>query len=74
MWMASVRRSKRRSSCTRRTGRPNEDRAADIDGAIALGPLAIACWAYDGDFPLDIESEYLPKHLLNHGWLGEFPT
>jgi hypothetical protein len=52
----------------------NEDRAADIDGAIALGPLAIACWAFDGDFPFDIESEYLPKHLLNHGWLGEFPT
>ncbi|KPL34984.1 hypothetical protein JI76_11805 [Streptomyces anulatus] len=52
----------------------NEDRAADIDGSIALGPLAIACLAYDADFPLDIESDYLPKHLLQRTWLGEFPT
>ncbi|MGW0698280.1 immunity 49 family protein [Streptomyces sp. NPDC002867] len=51
-----------------------EERATDIDGAMALGPLAIACWAYDGELPIDVESEYLPKHLLNHGWRGEFPT
>lgn len=51
-----------------------EERAADIDGSIALGPLAIACWAYDGEFPIEVESEYLPKHLLQHSWLGEFPT
>lgn len=52
----------------------DEDRAADIDGAVALGPLAIACLAYDGEIPIGVESEYLPKHLLQHGWLGEFPT
>ncbi|MEE1774207.1 immunity 49 family protein [Streptomyces sp. JV185] len=52
----------------------NEERAADIDGSIALGPLAIACLAYDGELPIDVESEYLPKHLLEHTWLGEFPT
>ncbi|MFC8713968.1 immunity 49 family protein [Streptomyces sp. NPDC057197] len=52
----------------------NEDRAADIDGSIALGPLAIACLAYDGKMPIGVESEYLPKHLLQHDWLGEFPT
>ncbi|MEI5033463.1 immunity 49 family protein [Streptomyces sp. S1A(2023)] len=52
----------------------NEDRATDIDGSIALGPLAIACLAYDADFPLDIESDYLPKHLLQRTWIGEFPT
>nr|WP_282687494.1 MULTISPECIES: immunity 49 family protein [unclassified Streptomyces] len=51
-----------------------EDRATDIDGSIALGPLAIACLAYDADFPLDIESDYLPKHLLQRTWIGEFPT
>ncbi|MGA4842068.1 immunity 49 family protein [Streptomyces sp. G45] len=51
-----------------------EERATDIDGAIALGPLAIACLAYDGQLPIDVESEYLPKHLLQHDWLGEFPT
>ncbi|MFD8822859.1 immunity 49 family protein [Streptomyces sp. NPDC059605] len=51
-----------------------EDRSTDINGSIALGPLAIACLAHDGKFPIDIESDYLPKHLLQHSWLGEFPT
>ncbi|MET9478993.1 immunity 49 family protein [Streptomyces sp. NPDC006638] len=45
-----------------------------IDGSFALGPLAIACLAYDGGFRIEVESEYLPKHLLERGWLGEFPT
>ncbi|GGR69527.1 hypothetical protein GCM10010252_04470 [Streptomyces aureoverticillatus] len=52
----------------------SEDREADIDGSIALGPLAIACLAYDAKFPIEVESDYVPKHLLQHGWLGEFPT
>ncbi|WP_446038374.1 immunity 49 family protein [Streptomyces sp. SID1121] len=52
----------------------DEDRAADISGSIALGPLAVACLAYDADIPIEVESEYLPKHLLERGWLGEFPT
>ncbi|MEU4200781.1 immunity 49 family protein [Streptomyces sp. NPDC026294] len=51
-----------------------EERKADIDGSIALGPLAIACLAFDGELPIEVDSEYLPKHLLHHGWLGEFPT
>ncbi|GGV71826.1 hypothetical protein GCM10010277_84090 [Streptomyces longisporoflavus] len=52
----------------------NEDRKSDIDGAIAIGPLAMACLAFDGGFPIEVESEYLPHHLLQHGWLGEFAT
>ncbi|MFF2652562.1 immunity 49 family protein [Streptomyces sp. NPDC058045] len=52
----------------------DEDRQARLDGSIALGPLAIACLAYDGRIPIEVESEYLPKHLLQHDWLGEFPT
>ncbi|MFF8639748.1 immunity 49 family protein [Streptomyces sp. NPDC015345] len=52
----------------------NQERKSDIEGSIALGPLAIACLAYDGNIPIGIESEYLPKHLLQHSWLGEFPT
>ncbi|NEC66075.1 immunity 49 family protein [Streptomyces sp. SID9727] len=51
-----------------------EDRTTDIDGSVALGPLAIACLAHDADFPLDIESDYLPHHLLQRTWIGEFPT
>ncbi|MER6304899.1 immunity 49 family protein [Streptomyces sp. NPDC001657] len=52
----------------------NEEREADIDGTLALGPLAMACLAYDGGLPVEVESGYLPKYLLEHGWLGEFPT
>ncbi|WP_327245087.1 immunity 49 family protein [Streptomyces sp. NBC_01320] len=52
----------------------DEDRAKDPDGRIALGPLAIACLAHDGEIPLTVESAYLPKHLLQRSWLGEFPT
>jgi hypothetical protein len=52
----------------------NEDRQAKLDGTIALGPLAIACLAFDGRIPIEVESDYLPKHLLQHDWLGEFPT
>ncbi|MFF8972494.1 immunity 49 family protein [Streptomyces sp. NPDC014995] len=51
-----------------------EDREKDIDGAVALGPLAIACLAYDGELPIEVESEYLPHFLLRRAWLGEFPT
>ncbi|OKJ76195.1 immunity 49 family protein [Streptomyces sp. CB02460] len=51
-----------------------EERTADINGSVALGPLAIACLAYDADFPLDVESEYLPQHLLQRSWVGEFPV
>ncbi|MFF2013321.1 immunity 49 family protein [Streptomyces sp. NPDC058195] len=52
----------------------SEERSTETGGSIALGPLAIACLAYDGKFPIGVESEYLPKHLLQHTWLGEFPT
>ncbi|GGO53663.1 hypothetical protein GCM10012287_40850 [Streptomyces daqingensis] len=52
----------------------DEDRAKDPDGRIALGPLAITCLAYDGGIPIEVESEYLPKHLLQRSWLGEFDT
>ncbi|MDG4856783.1 immunity 49 family protein [Streptomyces sp. T-3] len=50
------------------------DRSSKLPGYLALGPLAIACLAYDAGFPIEVESEYLPKHLLQRTWLGEFPT
>ncbi|MGW2647863.1 immunity 49 family protein [Streptomyces sp. NPDC001393] len=52
----------------------NEARAASGEGLVALGPLAIACMAFDADMPVDVESDYLPKHLLKRTWVGEFPT
>ncbi|MGW7252976.1 immunity 49 family protein [Streptomyces sp. NPDC054834] len=52
----------------------NETRALNGEGLVALAPLAIACMAYDADIPLEVESDYLPRHLLQRDWLGEFPT
>ncbi|MGW7364314.1 immunity 49 family protein [Streptomyces sp. NPDC054841] len=52
----------------------DEARALSGDGLVALAPLAIACMAYDADMPIEVESEYLPKHLLRRTWVGEFDT
>lgn len=55
------------------------ERAEDIDGVVPLGLLALACWAhdrsaYDPDFRLEVQSDYLPKYILDGSWVGEFPT
>jgi hypothetical protein len=42
--------------------------------ADALGPLAIACMAHDAGMPIEVESEYLPQHLLRRSWVGEYDT
>ncbi|MFJ1751844.1 immunity 49 family protein [Kitasatospora sp. NPDC088134] len=52
----------------------NEAWSSNTSAAVALGPLAVACHAFDGKVPLGVESPYIPKYLLNHEWLGEFPT
>ncbi|WP_258045171.1 immunity 49 family protein [Streptomyces sp. SM11] len=46
----------------------------DPRGHVALGPLALACLAHDGDFPVDATLPRLPKHLISRAWCGEFPT
>ena len=52
----------------------DEDRRLTTEGAVALGPLAVACLAYDVGMPIEVESEYLPEYLLKRSWLGEFET
>lgn len=49
----------------------SEARARSGEGLVALGPLAIACMARDAGMPIEVESEYLPKELLEFGWAGE---
>ncbi|WP_307813320.1 immunity 49 family protein [Streptomyces sp. N35] len=51
-----------------------DDRAINSDGFVALAPLAIACLARDKGFPIELESEYLPKALLEYAWAGEIQT
>ncbi|ANP49547.1 hypothetical protein J2Z21_009786 [Streptomyces griseochromogenes] len=50
----------------------DEKRVNDLGGSVALGPLAISCLAYDAGFPINVESDYLPKYLLEREWVGEF--
>lgn len=50
------------------------ERAGDIAGFLALGPLAIACLAYDAGLSIEVESDYLPLRLLDRSWVGEFDT
>ncbi len=52
----------------------DEDRALDAEGLVALGPLAVCCLAVDAGFTLTVKSDYLPKFLLDGGWVNEFPT
>ncbi|MBR8744974.1 immunity 49 family protein [Nocardiopsis sp. MG754419] len=56
-----------------------DERANDIEGVVPMPLLAFACFAYDAaeaepDFDFQVESGYLPKHLLERSWYGEFPT
>ncbi|MFD8991374.1 immunity 49 family protein [Streptomyces goshikiensis] len=49
----------------------NDARSRSGEGLVALGPLAIACMARDAGMPIEVESAYLPKELLEFGWVGE---
>ncbi len=42
----------------------NKERTNDPFGYLALGPLALASFAYDINFPIEVESEYLPMRLV----------
>jgi hypothetical protein len=50
----------------------DEDRTQNIQGVVALAPLAIACLAKANGMPIEIESGYLPEALLDFAWRGEF--
>ncbi|MEV7235227.1 immunity 49 family protein [Streptomyces sp. NPDC051020] len=52
----------------------NEARSLSGEGLVALAPLAIACMAHDAGIPIEVESEYLPKALLQRNWAGEYDT
>ncbi|MCM3265409.1 immunity 49 family protein [Streptomyces thermoviolaceus] len=51
-----------------------EIRAFQASGFVALGPLAMVCFAYDAGMPIEVESDYLPAVLIKRNWCGEFPT
>ncbi|GGZ84572.1 immunity 49 family protein [Streptomyces subrutilus] len=50
----------------------DEDRSQNIQGVVALAPLAIACLAKANGIAVETESGYLPEALLDFAWRGEF--
>jgi hypothetical protein len=44
------------------------------NGFVALAPLGLACIATEAGLTVDVESEYLPRHLLLGSWVGEYRT
>ncbi|GHD54540.1 immunity 49 family protein [Streptomyces galbus] len=52
----------------------NEARSLSGEGLVALGPLALACLAYDAGLPVEAESAYIPRALLRRSWIGEWTT
>lgn len=47
------------------------DLADNPDGFIALAVLAMAIRGRDDGFPVEVESDYLPKNLVDGTWAGE---
>ncbi|GAA2118920.1 hypothetical protein GCM10009759_66590 [Kitasatospora saccharophila] len=52
----------------------NEARSTNPEGFVAPALLAVAVLARDAGMEIEVESEYLPHHLLHGTWVGEFPT
>ncbi|WP_199443716.1 immunity 49 family protein [Umezawaea beigongshangensis] len=52
----------------------DDERRGDPDGYIAWALLAVACLARDAGVVVEVESEYLPRHLLEGTWVGEQVT
>ncbi|WP_276320559.1 immunity 49 family protein [Amycolatopsis suaedae] len=51
-----------------------EERLRNPRGYVALGPLAMACLARDAGVTIEVESDYLPIHLLDGTRVGEMST
>lgn len=53
-------------------GTADEDRTQNIQGVVALAPLAVACLAKANGIPIEVQSDHLPEALLDFAWRGEF--
>jgi hypothetical protein len=45
----------------------HEERKRDPDGYLALGPLAIASLAHDAGLEVEVDSDFVPVHLIDGG-------
>ncbi|MEU8896238.1 immunity 49 family protein [Nocardia sp. NPDC048505] len=44
------------------------------EGLVSLSLTAVACLARDAGFDITVDSEYIPRYLLEGEWVGEFRT
>ncbi|MGW0398114.1 Imm49 family immunity protein [Streptomyces sp. NPDC003002] len=49
----------------------DEDRTQNIQGVVAIAPLAVPCLAKANGVPVEAQSGYLPESLLDFAWRGE---
>jgi Immunity protein 49 len=47
----------------------DERMSGDPRGFIAIAPLGITCYAYDAGFPIEVESDYIPKYIVERQYL-----
>jgi Immunity protein 49 len=48
----------------------DEQMSGDPRGFIAIAPLGITCYAYDAGFPIEVESDYIPKYIIERQYLS----
>ena len=46
------------------------ERAARIEGLVPTGVLGTTCLAHEAGMAVEVESDYLPAHLVRGSWLG----
>lgn len=51
-----------------------EERLRDPEGFVGLAPLVVTCLAHDAGMRIEVESDYLPFHLLTGTRVGEMST
>jgi Immunity protein 49 len=57
--------------CHKKYWSSDEQLSGDPRGFIAIAPLGLACAAYDAGFPIEVESEYIPKYILERQFLAQ---
>ncbi|MFI0451696.1 immunity 49 family protein [Actinomadura sp. 6N118] len=46
------------------------DRVDDVEGLIWIDALGLACAAHDRGWPVAVETDYLPRRIVEGSWLG----
>jgi Immunity protein 49 len=57
--------------CHKKYWSSDEQKAGDPRGFIAVAPLGLACAAYDAGFPVEVESDYIPKCILERQFFAK---